>query len=132
MDVQDKEFEDEFKENSSVQSLNFKQGKPTKYRPITPTLAADLYAHNPAQYRDIPDHLELDHLGEDDMVKIAYINREDIWLFVERVDEETEVIYAKVAQRVRKVNELQEGQRVTVRKEHVCEIKFHDAHEDSD
>lgn len=86
--------------------------------------AADLYAHNPAQYRDIPDHLELDHLGEDDMVKIAYINREDIWyarepavllmfhnaravlqrqqlcthrLFVERVDEETEVIYAKVA-----------------------------------
>lgn len=41
--------------------------------------AADLYAHNPAQYRDIPDHLELDHLGEDDMVKIAYINREDIW-----------------------------------------------------
>ncbi len=27
---------------------------------------------------------------------------------------------------------LQEGQRVAVKKEHVCEIKYHDAHDDSD
>ncbi|EIE27349.1 hypothetical protein COCSUDRAFT_55365 [Coccomyxa subellipsoidea C-169] len=128
MEVQDNQG----KENLAIQTLNTRQGKPTKYKTIEPTLAEDLSKHNPYLYSAIPDHSELDLLGEDDLIKIALINREDIWLFVERVEEDTDIIYAKVAQRVKRAHELQEGQRVAVKKEHVCEIKYHDAHDDSD
>lgn len=35
--------------------------------------------YKPEQYTKIPDMHELDLISEDDLVKISFINREDIW-----------------------------------------------------
>ena len=35
-------------------------------------------AHQPERYRE-PEKRELEHLDEGDFIKIAFINREDIW-----------------------------------------------------
>ena len=40
--------------------------------------AEDLVTHNPERYKE-PDKRELEHLDEGDLIKIAFINREDIW-----------------------------------------------------
>ncbi|CAL5223252.1 g5734 [Coccomyxa viridis] len=113
-------------EIDNTQVLNTKQGKPTKYKTIEPTLITDLELHQPERYKG-PSDKELDHLDEGDFIMIAYINKEEVWLVVERVDEdEKSLINAKVAQRIRMVGELQQNQRVAVRREHVVAIRFHD------
>ncbi|CAL8463010.1 g2544 [Coccomyxa elongata] len=94
--------------------------------------AGDLLLYKPERYNKIPNMHELDLISEDDLVNISFINREDIWLYVERVEEDSDIIYGKVAQAVKEVSELQKGQRVAVMRQHVCEVKYHDPHDDSD
>ena len=38
----------------------------------------DLEEHQPEKYKG-PGDKELDHLDEGDFIKIAYINREEVW-----------------------------------------------------
>ena len=40
--------------------------------------AEDLVTHHPERYKE-PDKKELEHLDEGDLIKIAFINKEDIW-----------------------------------------------------
>lgn len=44
--------------------------------------ALDLLLYKPDRYTKIPDMHELDLISEDDLVKISFINREDIWYAV--------------------------------------------------
>jgi hypothetical protein len=42
------------------------------------------------------------------------------------------VCWLQIAQKVRMANQLQQGQRVAVRREHICGIRYHDTLEDSE
>ena len=38
----------------------------------------------------------------------------------------------QIAEKVRTANQLQQGQRVAVRRKHVCEVRYHEVLDDSD
>ncbi|CAL5223253.1 g5735 [Coccomyxa viridis] len=101
-------------------------GYPQNCKAIQPTLITDLEMHQPQKYKG-PRDKQLDDLDKGDFIKIAYLNREEVWLYVEHVDERKEtLIYAQVAQHVKVVDGLKVNQRVIVLCEHVVEIRFHD------
>ena len=97
--------------------------KPTKYRAIEPTLIDDLVKHYPDKYAR-PSQGELDALGEEDIVRIVYVNKEEAWVYIEWVDE-SDKVYGKLCDYMRSID-LHKNQRVYFTKERIAEIKVGD------
>lgn len=72
----------------------------------------------------MPSEGELDALGEDDIVKIVYVNKEEAWIYVEWVDE-ADKVYGKLCEYMRSID-LHKNQRVSFTKDHIAEIKVGD------
>ena len=71
----------------SIQTISGRNKRPSKYKVIEPSKLEDLAKYQPEKYRLLPVDT-LNHLTEHEMVKLVFINREDIWVHVEAVDHE--------------------------------------------
>ena len=76
--------------------------------------------------RPSPD--ELESLGEDDIVRIVYVNKEEAWVYIEWVDE-SDKVYGKLTDYMRSID-LHKNQRVWFTKERIAEIKVGDSDDD--
>ena len=71
----------------SVQDVSGRNKRPSKYKVIEPSKLEDLVKYQPHKYRALPE-TTLNHLTEGEVVKLVFVNREDIWINVEAVDHE--------------------------------------------
>ena len=84
--------------------------------------------HRPQYVKHFPKTKHLESLDDGDCVKLCFINREDIWVWVERLDDDNNIIYGKLAAQTKNLEPLmQKNQRVYFSLDCVCEIR-----EDSD
>ncbi|KAK9813928.1 hypothetical protein WJX73_005274 [Symbiochloris irregularis] len=114
------------KTGNSVQNVSGRNKRPSKYKPIEPSKLDDLVKHHPKVYRPL-SQTALDHLNEQDSVKLVFFNREDIWVHVQGVDHEEDTVCGCIQTKCTKLEGLQIGQLVSFKKEHIVEVQ-----EDSD
>lgn len=60
-------------------SLSVCEKRPSKYKPIEPSKMADLISFHPDKYRPLQEST-LDNLSEQEMVRLVFHNREDLWV----------------------------------------------------
>ena len=97
---------------------------------LEPTTREDLKKHRPDYAKQFPKTKYLESLQENDCVKLCFINKEDIWVWVERLDDDNNIIYGKLTAQTKRLEPLmQKNQRVYFSLDCVCEIR---EDEDSD
>ncbi|KAK9816220.1 hypothetical protein WJX74_000620 [Apatococcus lobatus] len=120
----------EYQLDARVQHLNKTPNKPSKYKLLEPTTRQDLKKHRPDYAKHFPKSKYLESLQENDCVKLCFINREDIWVWVERLDDDNNIVYGKLTAQTKRLEPLmQKNQRVYFSLDCVCEIR---EDEDSD
>ncbi|KAK9813878.1 hypothetical protein WJX73_003092 [Symbiochloris irregularis] len=119
------------KTGNSVQDVSGRNKRPSKYKPIEPSKLADLLNFHPDKYRPLHEST-LDHLSEQEQVRLVFHNREDLWVHIQHVDHETETVCGNITSKPTKLEGLQIGQLVNFKKEHIVEVQVDDDSDDDD
>ena len=77
------------KTGNSIQDVCGRNKRPSKYKAIEPSKLENLVQYQPDKYKLLPEST-LSHLLKDHMVKLVFVNREEIWVSIHFVDHEEE------------------------------------------
>lgn len=113
----------------SVQDVNGRNKRPSKYKAIEPSRLEDLVKYQPDKYRPLNQDV-LNHLTEGDLVKLIFVNREELWVSLQVLDTEEGTLCGNIISKPKKLEGLQVGQLVSFRVEHVVEIHDDSASDD--
>eukprot|EP00891_Asterochloris_glomerata_P002210 jgi/Astpho2/2210/Aster-x1057 len=88
--------------------------QPSRYKHLAPTSCKEAINKWPERYTG-PSREELSQLAQEDFVKITFLDKEEVWVYVESLHEDYELIFGRLCTPCHILGYQKDSRQVTVR-----------------